>query len=293
MTRPDGFGTLWIVGPGRLGLALGSQLAFTGKVDTLIFVGKSALAPPHPIFATHSACYVGAGEVPDPLPDVILVTVPDDSIEGAADWIGGLSLPPGTVLHTSGAHGKEVLQRLAFQGWSTGSIHPLVAIPEPIASAKKLRGAWYGIEGTPEAVGVAEAIVAALEGRGLRVQAGEKAAYHAAAVFGSNYVVTLLEVALRLANGAGVDPDDGLAALVSLARGALDDVARLGPREALTGPVARGDVDTVALHLARLSEGERTLYSVLAREAVEIARRRGLPQAAVSRLGATLDTSGS
>jgi predicted short-subunit dehydrogenase-like oxidoreductase (DUF2520 family) len=118
----------------------------------------------------------------------------------------------------------------------------------------------------------------------LEVSAGGKPAYHAAAVLASNYVVALLAAAERLLADAGVPGEGGRAALAALAAGAVANVAERGPVAALTGPIARGDADTVRRHLARLSPEDRSLYCVLARETVELARRQGLDPGAAARL---------
>ena len=137
---------------------------------------------------------------------------------------------------------------------------------------------------------MARAIVAALQGNELAVDAAGKALYHAAAVAASNYVVALLAVAERWMVTAGVNGNDARPALAALAAGAVDSVARLGPAAALTGPVARGDGDTVGAHLARLSGKDRHLYSVLAETALVLARQRGLDRASADGLAHLLES---
>jgi predicted short-subunit dehydrogenase-like oxidoreductase (DUF2520 family) len=125
------------------------------------------------------------------------------------------------------------------------------------------------------------------------VEAGEKPVYHAAAVFASNFVVALLHAAIGLMERAGVGRDSATAALATLAAGAVRDVEATGAEDALTGPILRGDVRTIERHLARLSAQERSLYSVLARGALEIARSRGLPDETVRRLSSILEVRSS
>ncbi len=102
--------------------------------------------------------------------------------------------------------------------------------------------------------------------------------YHAAAVFASNYLLALLAIAVRLLQDAGVPADDALPAILPLMRGTLDNVQHLGVPAALTGPVARGDTDTIRLHLARLSGEDRELYCALGRELLPLARAAGLDE---------------
>jgi predicted short-subunit dehydrogenase-like oxidoreductase (DUF2520 family) len=101
------------------------------------------------------------------------------------------------------------------------------------------------------------------------VPAGARARYHAAATIAANHLVALLAQAMRVADDAGVPP----AALLPLVRATVDNVDALGPAGALTGPVARGDADTVARHLDALTDRDAALYRALAREALELSGR--------------------
>jgi predicted short-subunit dehydrogenase-like oxidoreductase (DUF2520 family) len=223
----------------------------------------------------------------------VLIAAPDGAIASVAGALAELGLPAGTpVLHASGVLGVEALDAAAAAGLATGSIHPLVAVSDPVTGADRLCGAWYAVEGAPAARALAERWVAGLEGRTLSLREGAKPVYHAAAVFASNYVVALLSVATRLLEEAGVPSEQARAAATSLARGAVEGVERLGPEAALTGPVSRGDEATVAAHLGRLSAGDAALYSVLARETLVLARRRGLPADAAARLERLLEGEG-
>ena len=114
-------------------------------------------------------------------------------------------------------------------------------------------------------------VVNALDGRSVAVADADRSTYHAAAAVAANHLVALLGQVDRLAGSIGVP----LEAYLDLARGALADVAEVGPVDALTGPVARGDRDTVARHLAALPEEERTIYAVLAGAAERLVDQRG------------------
>lgn len=285
---PAGGGNLWIIGPGRLGLALGLALVRAGGFSSVTVSGRGATLPDHPLFeGGRPAARYQTGLTPPPPVDLVLIAVPDAAIEAVAGQLALAMRPDArpTVLHTSGALGSEVLAAVRARGCPAGSLHPLVAVSDPVAGADALRGATFAVEGDPEARSAAEALVFALDGRALAIDAGGKPLYHAAAVFASNYLVTLLGVAERLAGEAGVPTEDARAALVELARSALDGVAEKGPVGALTGPISRGDAGTIALHLARLSPSDAALYSVLARQALELARTRGLDSQAIARIG--------
>ncbi|HUE95687.1 MAG TPA: DUF2520 domain-containing protein [Longimicrobiaceae bacterium] len=222
-------------------------------------------------------------------PDLVLLTVRDEQISDAAASLTRADLPPSVVLHTSGALGSDLLQPLAAKGWATGSMAPIVSIADPERDAPKLIGAWFAVEGDDRAVEVAGTLIGALEGRIIRLDPAAKPSYHVAAVFASNYVVTLLAVAERLMADAGLEAGPARAALAALAGGAVANVGERGAEAALTGPVSRGDADTIERHLARLSPPERRLYSELARETLEIARRRGLEPERADRIARILE----
>lgn len=285
--------SLWIVGPGRLGLALGWMLSEAGAVGSLRYIGRSPVAPAHPVFAGRDVTYSTWDAAPPAGPDLLILSVPDDTIPSVVVRLAAGEVRAASVLHTSGVLASDALSILEAFGTSTGSIHPLVSIPDPVASAGKLRGAWYGLEGAGGALRRGEALVAALDGHALPVNPGDKPAYHAAAVFASNFVVALLHVAVGLMERSGVDRRDATAALAALAAGAVSDVARTGAERSLTGPILRGDVRTIELHLARLSPEERSLYSGLARDALEIAKTRGLPGESARRLSSLLEAESS
>jgi predicted short-subunit dehydrogenase-like oxidoreductase (DUF2520 family) len=310
---------LWIIGAGRVGLALGLVLADAGGWR-LSYTGRRSAAPRHPLFDTDppAADYSNRLALPPPsstsssnplassslasnsnppaspllAPTAIVIAVPDAALPSIAASLAALALPSGIpIIHTSGAVGSEALEPLAEDGFPTGSMHPLAAVSDPVSGADRLRGAWYAIEGAPDAVRLAEAIVAATGGRSFAIARENKPLYHAAAVLASNYVVALLAAAERLAREAGVPPEAAAEALPNLASGSAEN-SRGGPAKALTGPIARGDVGTVASHLARLSGPDRALYSVLARETLALARSAGLDEQLAVRVEGLLEADG-
>ncbi|HET6232523.1 MAG TPA: Rossmann-like and DUF2520 domain-containing protein [Longimicrobiaceae bacterium] len=285
---------LWIIGAGRVGLSLGLALHRAGAVAGLAYTGPREAAPAHPLFDGDApvARYLGTSkELPEGTTGIV-IAVPDrvipEIVAGIASSVSPEKLAGLPALHTSGGLGADVLEPLAALGASIGGVHPLAAVAHPVEGAERLRGASFGVEAEGPARALAERIVRACGGRVLSVAHGEKPTYHAAAVFASNYAVALLALAERLMERAGVPEEDARPALGALVAGAVANVAERGPVAALTGPVARGDDATVRLHLARLSGGERRLYSLLGREALALALRAGLDADAAERIADAL-----
>jgi predicted short-subunit dehydrogenase-like oxidoreductase (DUF2520 family) len=278
---------LFVVGAGKVGLALGLALHRAGAASSLVYASRKDAPPPHPLFEGDDppARIAGRSLAPPPGVTGVLLAVPDRAVADAAAEMARHDLPPGVpVLHTSGTLGLEPLAPLAARGVSVGSVHPLAAVSDPVAGVERLRGAAFGVEAEGGARALAERIVTACGGTVLEVAHGGKPLYHAAAVFAANYAVALLGVAERLMTAAGVDAADARAALAGLAAGAVANVAEHGTAAALTGPVARGDDDTVRLHLSRLSARDGRVYSLLGREALVLATAAGLGEEAAERV---------
>jgi predicted short-subunit dehydrogenase-like oxidoreductase (DUF2520 family) len=173
--------------------------------------------------------------------DVVLLCVPDGAIATAA-----AAVPRGPLVgHCSGATGLEVLS--PHDGFS---LHPLMTVTAQ-DGPERLQGAAAAIDATtPAALLMARQLGGRLGLRPLVLRAEDRVAYHAAAAMASNFLVTLEAAAEQLAAGTGIERAD----LAALVRATVDNWARLGAREALTGPVARGDAGTVTRHRMVVAE---------------------------------------
>jgi predicted short-subunit dehydrogenase-like oxidoreductase (DUF2520 family) len=270
----------FFVGPGRAGLSLGYALKQADSLHSLTFCGRGLDPPPHPLFIQGTARYVFGLERPGPGTTAVILSVPDEALPEVSLMLAAQGdAPPGCVaFHMSGALGTDPLAPLVGRGYGVGTLHPLQALADPMLGAEQLFGVAFAVSGDPAAVSVARRLVNTLGGAILQIPLSKRPLYHAAAVFASNYLMVLLDAAGRLMAQAGVPPDEAVAAVLPLAKGSLENLSRLGPEHALTGPVARGDVETVRLHLKSLPPRERALYSVMGRELVELARLGGLDE---------------
>jgi predicted short-subunit dehydrogenase-like oxidoreductase (DUF2520 family) len=269
---------LFFVGPGRAGLALGHALWQADGVSELTYCGRRPEPPSHPLFLQGSAEYVFGLRQPPLHTTAVFLSVPDDALPEMAHTLAGQGSAPGgcAAYHLSGAVSTDVLAPLHHRGYAVGSIHPLQALAHPVTGALRLPGSYFAVSGEPEAVRTAHRILRPIDGRALSIPVARKALYHAGAVVAANFVPTLLAMAGRLLVQAGVPQDEALDALLPLVRGALANAEELGLVEALTGPVARGDVETVRIHLHTMEPREREVYRTLGRELVVLARAQGL-----------------
>jgi predicted short-subunit dehydrogenase-like oxidoreductase (DUF2520 family) len=188
----------------------------------------------------------------------VLIAVPDRAIGGVAAELarlGGDRWRGKVVLHTSGALDSSVLLLLAGLGAATGSIHPMQTFGS--RGPAKLAGCVFGIEGSPAALKVARKMSRQIGGIAVRLAGKNKGAYHAAGSFACSHVLTLIEAATRMLMAQGFTRQQATAALLPLTRQTLDNLERMGPRAAWTGPMSRGDFSTLQHHADALAEFPR------------------------------------
>jgi predicted short-subunit dehydrogenase-like oxidoreductase (DUF2520 family) len=261
-----------IVGAGRVGTAVAVLLQRAGHRIAAV-AGREATAG-------RAAAYLSGVPV---LPaeeaaaqgELVLIGVPDDEIERAAGRIAGAIRPDAWVAHLSGARGLDALG--PARTTRVVAIHPLMTVPDVESAIERIPGATTAVTAaTDEGFALGERVARDIGAAPFRLADERRALYHAAAVFASNYVVASAGVAEELLREAGV-PDPG-AALLPLARATLDNIARLGPGDALTGPAVRGDAGTVARNLQALrtyAPHAVPAYVELCRLALDLGARAG------------------
>ncbi len=222
----------------------------------------------------------------------LIVAVADDALPEVAGTLAEAGMDAGMIIHTSGVWGPEVLSRLMEQGVSCASMHPLQTVANPKQGVKKLPGSTFAVAGKGKAALWAKKLVKLLDGQVLTIKPLAKPLYHAAAVVASNYIVALIDAALLMMAKAGVSERQGRKALEPLVLTAVQNALRRGPVEALTGPIERGDRQTVAAHLTALKalpESVQGLYRALGQHTVQVSRRRGLSKAQATQLEELLE----
>lgn len=276
-----------------MGLSLGALVLETGLAREVRFFGRAPSPPSHPLMRRPEVSYAAGVPGAPPEEAVLVLAVPDAAVADSAAACAAAGTPgPGAVTwHLSGALPSAVLDPLRARGYAAAAFHPLQTVATPDERGDALRGIAFAYEGDAAARPAAESVARAAGGRLFDVPAGEKAKYHAACVFASNYIVTNAAVAARLlAEAAAIPEADALVALLPLIEGARANLARLGLPRALTGPVARGDADVVRRHLDALDASTRALYSAQAREALRLARSAGLDSRRADEIERWLDT---
>jgi predicted short-subunit dehydrogenase-like oxidoreductase (DUF2520 family) len=211
---------------------------------------------------------------------IVFLAVPDDQIAETAVRMSRLKPDLRlSFVHLSGALDLDPLRPL--RGHALGSFHPLQSFPFPREPA-----AFHGITVAVDATSSAlmrrlRTLARDLGAKPHHVSERDRAAYHAAAVYASNFVDVVIAEAVRLLEKIGWSEEASLEALLPLVEGALANVRDRGPVRALTGPIRRGDADTVRRHLGVVDNPD--LYRMLALVALEIAQQAGLDPAAAGR----------
>ena len=270
--------TTAIIGAGRLGTSLGRAMA--GKGYSILWIADRNAAA-----ARESRRVIGQGRATSDIfraaeVGIIVLAVPDGEIEDAARtlaqksgiWRGKI------VLHTSGILSSDALAALRLKGASCASFHPVQTFPNKNLPPAHFKDIVIALEGDGAALRAAGRLVRSLGARALLLQARDKIFFHAACSMASNLFVPLFEMARTLLRRIGIEDAAAGRILLPLVEGTLRSVKHFDGADALTGPISRGDVETVKKHLEALKKypAARRAYRVLGAEAVRLARKKGL-----------------
>ncbi|MDQ2748745.1 MAG: DUF2520 domain-containing protein [Pseudonocardiales bacterium] len=277
-----------VVGAGRVGAALGAALARAG----------------HPVVAASAVSVESRRRADRFLPDVpilapdevvaaadfVLLAVPDDALRSLVAGLAatGAWQEGQLVAHTSGAQGIGVLDAASARGVLPLALHPVMTFTGRAEDLERITGATFGVTAPEELRAVAESLVVEMGGEPVWVPELARPLYHAALTIGSNHLVTLVNDALDLLDVAGVEQPARL--LAPLLSAALDNVLRLGD-SALTGPVSRGDVATLAIHLRTVgAQAPDVLPSYLAMARRAAQRSHATGRLSDAQLAAVIET---
>ena len=208
--------------------------------------------------------------------ELVFLTTPDDVIGrvcGEVRWRKGQG-----VVHCSGAHSVDILEPAKRLGAAVGSFHPLQTFADVSQAIENLPGSTFALEGEEPLLAVLKELAHLLDGNWVELKPGDKVLYHAAAVFACNYLVTLVKLALDLWRDFGAGPKEATAALLPLVKGTVNNIAKIGLPDCLTGPVARGDLGTIEKHLEALGARNPSLlraYEELGLQTIPIALAKG------------------
>ncbi len=245
--------TINFLGCGRLGKTLGHlwarhKIFKIGSVLTTSYENSKAAVD-----------FIGCGQIATSIEqmnpaDIWLLATPDDCLQVMVDVLAGTGLiqPDQTVFHCSGAVSFTILQTMKSQGAMIASIHPVKSFADPKMSVDSFDSTWCGFEGDGQALTLLTPAFEAIGGHVFPVDPTKKTMYHTANVMVCNNLIGLIEAGMELFEQAGIPRDKALQITAPIIKDTLENVSRLGTTDALTGPVARGDIATIERHLDSL-----------------------------------------
>ncbi|HSU70938.1 MAG TPA: DUF2520 domain-containing protein [Micrococcaceae bacterium] len=272
-----------IIGAGKVGAVLGAALRAAGHA----VVGVSAVSEASRDRAENLLPGVPVLEIPQVVErsELVLLAVPDDALPALVSGLAatGAWQQGQLVAHTSGRFGTGVLAPARAAGAIGLALHPAMTFTGMSLDLARLPDCSFGVSADPAMLPIAQALVVEMGAEPVVIAEGDRVLYHAALAHASNHLVTLVAQSCQLLGDIGVENPEQL--LGPLLRASLDNALASG-ESALTGPVARGDVGTVAAHIQALEEYGQTVpdgsadllaaYTAMAEATAVRAARRGL-----------------
>ena len=264
-----------IIGAGTVGSALAIGLAENGY--KVVAVSSRTLAGAEKLAKAIKDCQaVETNQMVADMAEIVFITTPDAVIPQIASE---LQCHKGqSVIHCSGADSSEILQPARKMGANTGVFHPLQTLASVKQATANIPGSTFAIEAEEPLLTTLKEMAASLHCRCIELKAEDKVIYHAAAVIACNYLVTLVKLADDLWETFGIPREQATQALLPLLKGTLNNIENVGIPQALTGPIARGDIDTVRKHLTALQKeapDALSTYCELGLQTIPIAQAKG------------------
>ena len=263
-----------IIGAGKVGIALGHVLQNKGFAIVAVASRREESLELARNYIPGKCLYTkNVSEVVRDA-DVIAITTQDREIHAVAQEIfqKAEKLDRKLFFHTSGAHPATELSPLEQKGAILGSLHPLQTFPDVNSGIVALPGTYIFIEGDEKAIPVLDLLASTVGFKAVRIESKNKVLYHLSAVFVCNLLTALMETGEGIANRIGID----LSPFFPIIETTLRNIEKKGPLLSLTGPVVRGDAETVASHLEAIKgmEPQESVYRMLSLVALKMAGER-------------------
>lgn len=262
------------IGAGRVGTAMGGYLSKKG-IRISGYYSRSLTSSQAAANLTESQAFSDICKLTAES-DLIGITTPDDLIHDTAVILSELDIPWKTrvIFHMSGMYASDVLSLLEQKGAAVCSLHPLLSFGDPNTAIQALDYTPFTLEGRGENLDLIKNILKTCGNKWVEIPPESKVLYHASACVLSNYLVTLLDLGFKMLVEAGFTEDSAKKMAEPLIRKTLDNILNMDTKEALTGPISRGDEGTVRKHLAKLqncSESWLEIYKILGTQTVNLA----------------------
>ncbi len=272
--------TISIIGAGRVGGAIALAVPKDKySMDKIVYRNTSV---PQTLLKSLSpgVKVISFEELDEVSSDVVFITTQDSEIIPVSNALTDKVKANSFVFHTCGALSSSVLDAIASAGCKTGSIHPLVSVSSPELGPERFKGAYFCVEGHPEAVAIGERIVEDLGGQPFTIDTKFKTLYHAAAVTACGHLVALFDAAVEMMTKCGLSADESKTILLPLVKSTVQNLGEQSTAAALTGTFARADIETFTRHLTALnqyvSDDLLEIYLLLGERSLELAAKQGV-----------------
>lgn len=260
------------IGAGKLGKTI-AKLIHTHHTGEIIGIVNSTLDS-----AKHACEFIGAGTAYSalnalPESEIIFITTPDEIIEKTCqDLIDAHALTRHSVIvHCSGVLPSSILAAAKTAECSIASVHPIKSFADPETLSENFAGTYCSLEGDASALDILKTLFENLGAITFQINSQDKVRYHAALVLANNYATTLHYHATQLLQDIGLEKDISKSFVTSLQNDALTNIQASNHQQALTGPIQRGDLQTIQKHLEALPDGYiKQLYAVLGLGTLEL-----------------------
>ena len=260
------------IGAGRTGCTLGKYLS--GYATVAGYYSRTWQSADDAATFTQSRAFCDLETLVNNC-DTIFITTPDGVISEVWECIRHYNLKDKIVCHFSGSLSSGIFSKSGSTGASCCSVHPMYAFSSKYTSYLQFNTACLSVEGQERAVQEMKKLFEALHHKVFVINPCDKAKYHAAAAFSSNYVTGILHIALQLLKECGFNESDAIKLLAPVILNNVNSVLENGTAQALTGPVERGDISTVERHIGILNdENTLNIYKSLGKVLVSIAESK-------------------
>lgn len=265
------------IGAGKVGTTLGKYFN-SNKFPIIGYVSKSYSSAEQSAEITNSTAYKELDKMVK-LSKYIIITTPDDKIKDVVNNLLLLDIKwdEKTFCHTSGTYSSTILEPLYLKGSTTVSLHPMLSFADIDNSLKMLPHTPLTLEGQGNNLKDFIDTLELIKLNITRIEPNQKILYHTGACIVSNYLVTLMNTGIEIFKKIGFTQDVSLELIEPLVKGTINNIFSKGPENSLTGPISRGDIDTIKTHLETLDNQDPRLkefYCVLGNETINLAKKQ-------------------
>ena len=261
-----------IIGAGKVGCSMGKYFVENG-IPVAGFYSRHQESAEQAATFTKTEKFDSLTSLVD-LCDMVFIATPDDAIREVWNRIHSLSIENKVICHFSGSLSSDVFSRREQTGALCCSLHPMYAFSDRFTSYEKLNTVIFSIEGDKQGIVRLRELFLPLGNSVYKIASDKKVKYHCAASMVSNMMIGLYELSIRMLEDCGLDQEQARLFVEPLVRGNIENVLNTSSAEALSGPIERGDLETVKKHLMVLRGREKRIYQDLRQIVLQIAEEK-------------------